>query len=231
MFISLTSIQLLIIPQRSHSAQLAPSRSVSSPALSAQSSTVDLTSWDNAFKDFVHPIDATNATISNDCTGELRFNSVLQPHRPESPALAVMPIALGNFISVNLLVFNRGIDYSHRNFSLTFPAMWVIILDARLKLRNIIHTSLGTGKSCDMFTSYATQFLSELEVLSGGIGQPIALIASSKKSSLGGFALSDQDMMPEQLKAHITAILGIQSYNESIPLIDFTRDAENRVSA
>ena len=82
-----------------------------------------------------------------------------------------------------------------------------------------------------MFTSYATQFLSELEVLSGGIGQPIALIASSKKSSLGGFALSDQDMMPEQLKAHITAILGIQSYNESIPLIDFTRDAENRVSA
>ena len=59
----------------------------------------------------------------------------------------------------------------------------------------------------------------------------IALVASSKKSSLGGFALSDQDMMPEQLKAHITAILGIQSYDESIPSIDFTRDTENRVSA
>ena len=51
--------------------------------------------------------------------------------------------------------------------------MWVIVLDAHLKLRNVIHTSLGTSKSHDVFTSYATQFLSELEVLSGGIGQPI----------------------------------------------------------
>ena len=59
----------------------------------------------------------------------------------------------------------------------------------------------------------------------------IALVTSSKKLSLGGFALSDQDTMPKQLKAHITAILGIQSYDESIPSIDFTRDMENRVSA
>ncbi|KIM59255.1 hypothetical protein SCLCIDRAFT_27513, partial [Scleroderma citrinum Foug A] len=149
---------------RSHSMQLAPSSCVSSPALSAQSSSVDLTSWDNAFKDLVRP---------NDVAGALRFKSILQAHRPESPALAVMPIALGKFIPVDPPTFNKGINYSSTYFGLNFPAAWVIVLDARVKLRNIIHTSIGTGKSYDVFNSYATQFLSELEVLSGGIGHPI----------------------------------------------------------
>ncbi|KIM57922.1 hypothetical protein SCLCIDRAFT_28449, partial [Scleroderma citrinum Foug A] len=149
---------------RSHSMQLAPSSCISLPALSAQSSSVDLTSWDNAFEDLVRP---------NDVAGALRFKSILQAHRPESPALTVMPIALGKFIPVDPPTFNKGINYSSTYFGLNFPAAWVIVLDARVKLRNVIHTSIGTGKSYDTFNSYATQFLSELEVLSGGIGHPI----------------------------------------------------------
>ncbi|KIM53609.1 hypothetical protein SCLCIDRAFT_31787 [Scleroderma citrinum Foug A] len=149
---------------RSHSMQLAPSSCVSSPALSAQSSSVDLTSWDNTFEDLVRP---------NDVAGALRFKLILQVHRPESPALAVMPIALGKFIPVDPPTFNKGIDYSSTYFGLNFPAAWVIVLDMHVKLRNIIYTSIGTGKSYDTFNSYATQFLSELEVLLGGIGHPI----------------------------------------------------------
>ena len=58
----------------------------------------------------------------------------------------------------------------------------------------------------------------------------IALVTNPKKSSLSGFALNDQDMTSKQLRARITAILGIQSYDESVTSIDFTRDAETRVS-
>ncbi|KIM67429.1 hypothetical protein SCLCIDRAFT_20945 [Scleroderma citrinum Foug A] len=193
-----------------------------------------------------------------------------------------MPIALGKFIPIDPPTFNKGINYSSTYFGLNFPAAWVIVLDACVKLRNIIHTSIGTGKLYDAFNSYATQFLSELEVLSGGIGQPIekgtfpsrvmaslilvnrnhvqydwvhriydnyrtespeterssykrsmkdhaiTLVANPKKSSLGGFALNDQDTTSEQLRARITAILGIQTYDESVTSIDFTRDVETR---
>lgn len=53
-----------------------------------------------------------------------------------------------------------------------------------------------------------------------------AIAFVTKKSSLGGFALKDENLTPEQLKAWITTILGIRSHDEAVHSINFTRDVE-----
>ncbi|KAL4070462.1 hypothetical protein J3A83DRAFT_4188501 [Scleroderma citrinum] len=58
----------------------------------------------------------------------------------------------------------------------------------------------------------------------------IAPIDDPKKSSLGGLALKDKAIMPKELRAHIMAILGIQSYDEEVKSIDFTGCKKRRQS-
>ena len=115
----------------------------------------------------------TDVTTSNYGTAELKFKLILHVHGPGSPAPAVMPIVTRKFITVDPLVFKEGINYSSKVFGSHFPAVWAVILDMRAMLRNLIYTNTGTSKSCDIFSLHATEFLSELEVVSGGLGQPI----------------------------------------------------------
>ena len=84
-----------------------------------------------------------------------------------------MPIVMGKFITVDPLVFKEGINYSSKVFGSHFPAAWAVILDMHAMLRNLIYTNTGTSKSHNVFSSHATEFLSKLEVVSGGLGQPI----------------------------------------------------------
>ena len=147
----------------------APSSSVSS-LISAQGSSISSTSWDCTFEELPCP---TDVTTSNYGTAKLKFKSILHAHGPGSPAPAVMPIVMGKFITVDPLVFKEGINYSSKVFGSHFLAAWAVILDACAMLRNLIYTNTGTGKSRDIFSLYATEFLSELEVVSGGLGQPI----------------------------------------------------------
>lgn len=170
-FASLTSIKLLIILQHSHSALLTlePPSSAASP-ISAQSSSFNLMTWDNLSEDHFSPSDST---FFNHDTGELRFKSVLYAHQPASPPPTEMSIPLGEFIPLAPAAYKKGISYTSKYFGLHFPAAWVIILDVCVKLQNVIYKEFGTAKSHDEFNSHATLFLSELEVLSGGVGQPI----------------------------------------------------------
>ena len=178
----MASIKLLIILQHSHSAPLtlAPSSSVSL-LISAQGSSIGSISWDCAFEELPRPTDVTSSmflcptdvTTSNYGTAELKFKLILHVHGPGSPAPAVMPIVTRKFITVDPLVFKEGINYSSKVFGSHFPAVWAVILDMRAMLRNLIYTNTGTSKSCDIFSLHATEFLSELEVVSGGLGQPI----------------------------------------------------------
>ena len=55
----------------------------------------------------------------------------------------------------------------------------------------------------------------------------IALVNNPRKSAVGGYGLKEGDM---NLGAQITAILGIQSYDEKVRSINFTRHAETGVS-
>ena len=182
MFASLVSIKLLIILQCSLSAplMLAPSSSVSL-LISAQGSSIGSTSWDCTFEELLHPTDITSSeflcptdvTTSNYGTAKLEFKLILHMHGPGSTVPAVMPIVMGKFITVNLLVLKEGINYSSKVFGSHFLAAWAVILDMHAMLRNLIYTNTGTGKSHDIFSLHATEFLSKLEVVSGGLGQPI----------------------------------------------------------
>ncbi|KAL4062776.1 hypothetical protein V8B97DRAFT_1877433, partial [Scleroderma yunnanense] len=58
----------------------------------------------------------------------------------------------------------------------------------------------------------------------------VVLINDSKMCSLGGFTLKDKAITPEELEAHIMAILEIQSYNKEVKCIDFTRYEKTKKS-
>ncbi|KAL4065076.1 hypothetical protein J3A83DRAFT_4190516 [Scleroderma citrinum] len=167
-----------------------------------------------------------------------------------------MDIPLGDIINCDLQVFKKGIKYCSNFFRSFCPAVWVIILDMCTKMKNVMHIELSTTKSCTSFNSCAIAFLTELETLLVEMGQPIknglkvlllvmqerqlcihsmkehaiAPIDDPKKSSLGGLALKDKAIMPKELRAHIMAILGIQSYDEEVKSIDFTGCKKRRQS-
>ncbi|KAL4072423.1 hypothetical protein V8B97DRAFT_1917202 [Scleroderma yunnanense] len=161
-------------------------------------------------------------------------------HMFEPPAAVIVDIPLGDLINCDLQIFNKGIKYCSNFFRSFFPAAWVIIWDVHTKMKNVMHIELGTAKSCISFNSCAIAFLTELETLTESPAferQPyihsmkehaIGLVDDSKKSSLGGLALKDKATMPKELRAHITAILGIQSYNEEVESINFTRHEKTR---
>ena len=164
---SLTFIKLLIIHQRIQVALLPPPSSIST-IISAASSCANLVSVDS-FEDFLFPIDDT----TNQDVFEPAFQSVLNMDLSESSALPAMPIPLGNFITCSPSVFAKGINYSPKRFRARFPAASIVVSDVRVRIQNVIYIILGTGKSCASFNSYAVEFLTELEVIASGMGQPI----------------------------------------------------------
>ena len=93
-----------------------------------------------------------------------------------SPAAALMDgigFSLGPYIECDLKWFNSGIEYSPTYFQKVFPAGWVIITDARIKIKNILHIDFGSVNANIMITSQATAFLSELDGISTAMGQPV----------------------------------------------------------
>ncbi|KAL4065287.1 hypothetical protein J3A83DRAFT_4190673 [Scleroderma citrinum] len=207
--------QKLLHPSYSVPLSLTPSSSIyldnhsTLSAISLSSSSVNFLSWEGSFQDLLSPKNITDITITNHDACKLRS---------------------------------------------FFPAVWVIILDTCTKMKNMMHIELGTAKSCTSFNSCAIAFLTKLEMLLVGMGQPIekglkvlllvtqerqlyihsmkehaiGLVDDPKKSSFGGLALKDKATMPEELRAHITAILGIQSYNKEVESVDFTRHEKTR---
>ena len=167
MFASLAFIKLLIIRQRIEVALLPPPSSVST-IISAASSCADLASVDS-FEDFLFPIDDT----TDQDIFEPALQSVLNVDSSESSALPVMPIPLGNFITCSPSVYAKGINYSPKCFRACFPPASIVVSDARIRVQNVIYIILGTGKSRALFNSYAIEFLTELEVIASGMGQPI----------------------------------------------------------
>ena len=167
MFVSLAFIKLLIIRQRIQVAPLPPPSTVST-IISAASSCTDLASVDS-FEDFLFPTDA----ITNQDVVQPPFQSVLDVDSSESSAVPVMPVPLGNFIACSPLIFTKGINYSPKRFHARFPAESAVISDARVRIKNVIHIILGTGKLHTSFNSYAIEFLTELEIMLSGMGQPI----------------------------------------------------------
>ena len=165
MFASLAFIKLLIIRQR---IQLLPPPSSVSTIISAASSCADLASVDS-FEDSLFPIDDT----TDQDVFEPAFQSVLNVGSSESSALPVMPIPLGDFVTCSPLVYAKGINYSPKRFRACFPAASIVISDARVRIQNVIYIILGTGKSRASFNTYAVEFLTELEVIASGMGQPI----------------------------------------------------------
>ncbi|KAL4062240.1 hypothetical protein V8B97DRAFT_2026897 [Scleroderma yunnanense] len=252
--------QKLLHPSYSVPLSLTPSSSIyldnhsTLSAISLSSSSVNFLSWEGSFQDLLSPKNITDITITNHDACKLRFELVLHMHTFEPPAAAIVDIPLGDFIDCDLQVFNKGIKYYSNFFRSFFPAVWVIILDTCTKMKNMMHIELGTAKSCTSFNSCAIAFLTKLEMLLVGMGQPIekglkvlllvtqerqlyihsmkehaiGLVDDPKKSSFGGLALKDKATMPEELRAHITAILGIQSYNKEVESVDFTRHKKTR---
>ncbi|KAL4067265.1 hypothetical protein V8B97DRAFT_2025109 [Scleroderma yunnanense] len=234
------ALKKLLHPSYSVPLSLTPSSSIyldnhsALSAISLSSSSVDFLSWEGSFQDLLSPNNITDL--------------VLHIHIFEPSAAAIMDIPLGDFINCDLQVFRKGIKYCSNIFRSFCPAVWVIILDMCTKMKNMMYIELSTTKSCTSFNSCAIAFLTELEMLLVEMGQPIknglkvlllvmqerqlcihsmkehaiAPIDDPKKSSLGGLALKDKAIMPKELRAHIMAILGIQSYDEEVKSIDFT---------
>jgi len=79
----------------------------------------------------------------------------------------------GVFISCEEYFFEKGIDYSAKYFENVFPIAWIIILDARASLKNLLYTQLGTGSSQTLVSSNATNFMVQLTICSALVGQPV----------------------------------------------------------
>lgn len=105
----------------------------------------------------------------------LTFSSILIAHLfgpPFSPAVAPMDSS-GPYIECDAKWFVNGIEYSPTYFQRVFPAAWVLITDARIKLKNILYIELGSLSPNVLITSHATSFLSELDGISSAMGQPV----------------------------------------------------------
>ncbi|KAL4079702.1 hypothetical protein J3A83DRAFT_4185666 [Scleroderma citrinum] len=142
-------------------------------------------------------------------------------HMFEPPAAAIVDIPLGDLINCDLQIFNKGIKYCSNFFRSFFPAAWVIILDVHTKMKNVMHIELGL-KVLLLVMQERQPYIHSMKE------HAIGLVDDPKKSSLGGLALKDKATMPKELRAHITAILGIQSYNEEVESINFTRHEKTR---
>ena len=83
-----------------------------------------------------------------------------------SPTAALMDgigFSLGPYIECDLKWLNSSIEYSPTYFQKVFPAGWVIITDACIKIKNILYIDFGSANANIAITSQATAFLSKLE--------------------------------------------------------------------
>ena len=106
----------------------------------------------------------------------LEFSSALLRMRTFGPALVLVDnveISSGPYIECDLKWFNNGIEYSSTYFKRVFPAGYVIIIDARIKMKSILYLEFGSHKEQIDLTSHATSFLSELDGISAALGQPV----------------------------------------------------------
>ena len=79
----------------------------------------------------------------------------------------------GVFISCKECFFEKGINYEVKYFENVFPIAWIIILDTRASLKNLLYTQLGTGSSQTLVSSNATNFMVQLTICSALVGQPV----------------------------------------------------------
>ena len=79
----------------------------------------------------------------------------------------------GVFISCKECFFEKGINYEVKYFENVFPIAWIIILDTRALLKNLLYTQLGTGSSQTLVSSNATNFMVQLTIRSALVGQPV----------------------------------------------------------
>ncbi|KAL4078489.1 hypothetical protein V8B97DRAFT_2021532 [Scleroderma yunnanense] len=105
-------------------------------------------------------------------------------------------------------------------------------------MKNVMHIELSTAKSHTSFNSCAIAFLTKLKMLLVGMRQLIKkerqlYICSMKEHAIGlvDDPKKDKATTPKELRAHITAILEIQSYNEEVKPIKFTRHKKTRMSS
>ena len=106
----------------------------------------------------------------------LKFGSVLMRVRMLGPTFALVDnieISSGPYIECDLKWFNNGIEYSSSYFKRVFPAGYVIVVDARIKMKSILYLEFGSRNEHIDLTSHATSFLSELDGISAALGQPI----------------------------------------------------------
>jgi len=106
----------------------------------------------------------------------LTYGSILSAHLfgpPFSPAVALTDSPSGPYIECDAEWFDSGIEYSVTYFQQVFPAAWVVITNARVKLKNILYIELGSLSPNVIITSHATSFLSKLDGISSAMGQPV----------------------------------------------------------
>ena len=81
----------------------------------------------------------------------------------------------GEYVLCKGHMLDKGIFYTSTYIKNVFPIIWVLILDARAKLRSLVFTQRGIGTSQALQTSNVTLFMVQLTSLSGVLGQPVEL--------------------------------------------------------
>ena len=107
---------------------------------------------------------------------EPRYSTILNARPVGAPLGSIDPTTIdhyGAFISCKEHILEKGINYLATYFKNVFPIAWIIILDVRAMLQNLVYTQLGTGSSQTLLSSNATNFMVQLTFRSALVGQPV----------------------------------------------------------
>ena len=101
--------------------------------------------------------------------GEITYLSLLPIIRDEN-GITVQGAASGQFVQC----LHDKIQYTSVFLANNCPRMLVVVLDSRVRLRNVIYSKFGTLDKSS-FVSYAQQFINLMVDRSAELGQPVEL--------------------------------------------------------